>query len=113
METKRQQKIASLLYRELSLGVQAELKALTAGTLVTVTKVTVSPDLATAKVYLSVFSKTAKQQVIETFKKHSREIRGVVGSKVRHQLRAIPDFYFYLDDSLDYIEKIDNLLKGE
>ncbi len=113
METKRQLKIASLLYRELSAIFQYEFKALASGALVTVTKVTVSPDLSSAKVYLSIFAKNDKEKIVEVYRQRSREIRGLLGNKVRHQLRIIPELYFYLDDSLDYIEKIDHLLKGE
>ncbi len=113
METKRQQKISALLYRELSQIIQNELKAVTAGTLVTVTKVVISPDLSIAKVYLSIFSKTKKQPVLDQFRIRTREIRGILGNNVRHQLRIIPELQFFVDDSLDYIEKIDQLLKGD
>lgn len=113
METKRQQKISALLYRELSQIIQNELKAVTAGTLVTVTKVVISPDLSIAKVYLSIFSKTKKQVVLDQFRIRTREIRGILGNNVRHQLRVIPELQFFVDDSLDYIEKIDQLLKGD
>lgn len=113
METKRQLKIASLLYRELSIIFQQELKTLSAGAFVTVTKVTVTPDLSAAKVYLSIFGKPEKPEILEGYRQRSREIRGLMGNKVRHQLRVIPELFFYVDDSLDYIEKIDNLLKGD
>lgn len=113
METKRQQKISALLYRELSQILQQDMKAIGNGALITVTKVVVSPDLSGAKVYLSIFGKASKQEVLAQFKLRSREIRGHLGNRVRHQLRVIPDLSFFVDDSLDYIEKIDNLLKGE
>ncbi len=113
METKRQQKISSLLYREFSIIFQQDLKALTAGALVTVTRVTVSADMSSAKVNLSIFGTPDKQKILDRIRLHGREIRGVLGNKVRHQLRLIPELHFYVDDSLDYIEKIDNLLKGE
>ncbi len=113
METQRQQKISSLLYRELSQIIQTDLKALSIGTMVTVTKVQISPDLSIAKVYLSIFSATKKQGIIERFRERSGEVRGILGNRVRHQLRIIPQLQFFIDDSLDYIEKIDELLKGE
>ncbi len=113
METQRQQKISGLLYRELSQIIQSDLKALSIGTMVTVTKVNVSPDLSIAKVYLSIFSATKKKGIIERFRERSGEVRGILGNRVRHQLRIIPQLQFFVDDSLDYIEKIDELLKGE
>jgi len=111
METKRQLKISSLLQRDLSVIFQQEVRHLTTGSLITVTKVHVTPDLSLAKVYLSVFGVADKAAKVREIGKHMREIRGLLGSKVRHQLRAIPELQFYLDDSLDYIENIDNLLK--
>jgi ribosome-binding factor A len=66
-----------------------------------------------AKVYLSLFPTKDKEQILEGINKASREIRGLLGRRVRHQLRAIPELRFYLDDSLDYIEKIDKLLKNQ
>lgn len=111
METKRQLKISSLLQRDLSVIFQQEVKHLAKGALITVTKVIVSPDLSLAKVYLSIFGVADKSAKVKEIGKHMREIRGILGVKVRHQLRAIPELHFYLDDSLDYIENIDNLLK--
>ncbi|MBS4059865.1 MAG: 30S ribosome-binding factor RbfA [Bacteroidales bacterium] len=113
METKRQLKIARLLQKELGEIFQLELKGLTAGSLITVTKVNVAPDLSVARVFLSVFGAKDKNVKVEQVKPHAREIRGLLGNRVRHQLRSIPELKFQLDDSLDYIEKIDNLLKGE
>jgi ribosome-binding factor A len=111
METQRQQKIGRLLQRDLGQLFQIELKTIAPGTLVTVTKVYVSPDLSTAKVFLSLFGPKDKKVLLENFKTHSKEIRLLLGKRVRHQLRIIPDLFFYLDDSLDYIERIDNLLQ--
>lgn len=113
METKRQLKIARLLQKDLGEIFQLELKHLVSGSLITVTKVNVSPDLSLAKVYLSIFGVKDKASVVNGIKPHMREIRYILGSRVRHQLRVIPELQFYLDDSLDYIEHIDNLLKGE
>ena len=78
--------------------------------MVTVTKIHITPDLSIAKTYLSLFATPDKDALMDEFKKHSGEIRGKLGHRVRHQLRVIPDLHFYLDDSLDYIENIDRLL---
>lgn len=110
METQRQQKIGRLLQRDLSEIIQMEMKAVVAGAMVTVTKVTISPDLSLAKVHLSVFASKDKKSLVEKIGQHTREIRGHLGKRVRHQLRIIPDLAFYLDDSLDYIDRIEDLL---
>jgi len=112
METQRQQKIGRLLQRDLSEIFQFDMKAVAAGSLVTVTKVTVSPDLSIAKVFLSLFGTKDKQVILAAIKLHSKEIRLLLGIRVRHQLRIVPDLMFFLDDSLDYIENIDKLLKA-
>ncbi len=113
METKRQQKISKLIQRDLSVIFQREVTHLTPGVMVTVTKVYVTPDLTLAKVYLSLFPVKDKKQIIDKINTASREIRGHLGNKIRHQVRSIPELKFYLDDSLDYIEKIDELLKND
>jgi ribosome-binding factor A len=113
METKRQQKIAKLIQRDLSEIFQREVTHLTPGVMVTVTKVYVTPDLSLAKVYLSLFPTKDKQTMIERINQGSKEVRGLLGNRIRHQVRSIPELRFYLDDSLDYIEKIDELLKDE
>ena len=81
------------------------------GTLITVTKVKVTPDLMMARINLSVFGKIPKEQVIAYFESIKKEIRFELGRLVKNQLRSIPVLEFYIDDSLDYIENIDRLLK--
>ena len=110
MEMKRQLKIARLIQRDLSEILQYELPHIRAGAMVTVTKVNVSPDLRLARVYLSVFGVKDKESVVAGMNPYVREVRGLLGNRVRHQLRAIPDLVFILDDSLDYIDRIDELL---
>lgn len=111
MESKRQQRISKLLQKDLGEILQTELRHITKGAMVTVTKVTVTPDLAIAKVYLSLFATNDKENLLKGIAKHASEIRGKLGNRIRHQLRVVPELQFYLDDSLDYIENIDNLLK--
>ena len=72
--------------------------------------VRISPDLSIAKVYLSIFPSEKAQATIDSINASAREIRYELAQKVRFQLRKIPELRFYLDDSLDYIDKIDNLL---
>ncbi len=113
MESKRQLKIGRLLQRDLSDIFQHDLSHLAAGSLLTVTRVSLTPDLSVAKVYLSVFGAKEKDTVISGIRQNSSEIRGLLGNKIRHQLRSVPELQFFLDDSLDYIERIDDLLKGD
>ncbi len=113
METKRQQKISKLILRDLSEIFQREVTHLTPGVMVTVTKVKVTPDLTLAKVYLSLFPAKDKVALLEKINNATREIRGLLGNRIRHQVRFIPELRFYLDDSLDYIERIDELLSDK
>lgn len=110
METKRQQKVSKLIQRDLSEIFQKEFRPATPGIMVTVTKVNVTPDLSYARVHLSVFGISDKQALVAEVNGQARAIRGLLGSRVRHQLRVIPELQFFEDDSLDYIENIDKLL---
>ena len=113
METKRQQKIAKLIQKELSEIFQREIKP-QGGIMITVTKVNVTSDMSYARVYLSVFApdREAKTAVVKEVNAMSRNIRGMLGDRIRFQIRVIPELQFFEDDSLDYIENIDNLLKS-
>ena len=106
METTRQNKISRLLQKELSEIFLLQTKAMP-GTLVSVSAVRISPDMSIARVYLSVFPSEKAEEIV----KNMKTIRYELGTRVRHQLRIIPELKFFVDDSLDYIEKIDSLLK--
>lgn len=110
MESKRQQKIARLIQKDLGEILRIFAQEHLSGYLITVTKVNVSPDLSVAKVFLSLFGPADKATVFKTIKMHTREIRHNLGIRVKSQLRVIPDLDFFIDDSLDYIENIDKLL---
>lgn len=109
MESTRQAKIARLLQKELSEIFRLQ-TAKTHGTLVSVSAVRVSPDLSTARVYLSIFPPESAQANIESINAQAKTIRYELGQRVRYQLRKTPELSFYIDDSLDYIANIDNLL---
>ena len=113
MESTRQQKISRLLQKELGLIFQQESRSLFESALITVTKVMVSKDLAVTKVYLSLFGTGDKHALIEKIRKHGGEIRYFLVKRVHNQLRIMPELQFHLDDSLDYIENIDQLLEGK
>lgn len=112
MESTRQAKIARLLQKELS-EIFRQQTAKTHGTLVSVSAVRVSPDLSIARVYLSVFPSEKAPEMIESINANARTIRYELAQKVRYQLRKTPELAFYLDDSLDYIQNIDNLLEAD
>ena len=112
METTRQQKIARLIQKELSEIFLLE-TAKIGNVIVSVSTVRVSPDLSIAKAYLSVFPSNKGEEIVANINKNSKSIRYDLAQKVRFQLRKTPELAFYLDDSLDYIEHIDNLLKSD
>ena len=110
METTRQNKISRLLQKELSEIFLLQTKAMP-GVLVSVSAVRISPDMSIARVYLSVFPSEKAEEIVKNVYDNMKTIRYELGTRVRHQLRIIPELKFFVDDSLDYIEKIDSLLK--
>lgn len=110
MESNRQQKINRLIQKELSEIFLTETKKMR-GVLISVTRVRVTPDLGLAYAYLSIFPSDKGKELIENISSNIKTIRFDLGKRVGKQLRIVPDLMFYLDDSLDYIENIDNLLK--
>jgi ribosome-binding factor A len=111
METTRQNKISRLIQKDIAEILQKEGKDLFHGVMISVTNVRISPDLAIAKVYLSIFPSEKGTATMLEIKKHSSKIRGLLGLKVGKQLRIVPQLDFHIDDSLDYIDNIDRLLK--
>ncbi|MGY8948594.1 MAG: 30S ribosome-binding factor RbfA [Flavobacteriales bacterium] len=113
METTRQKKISGILQKDLIAILQRLLKDSMKNTLIaSVTKVKISPDLSVAKVYVSVFPVKASKEVFELIKESRGAIRNSLGVLVKNQIRRVPELSFFLDDSLDYIEKIDSALKN-
>ena len=102
MESQRQQKIARLLLRDLSTIFQEMARESNFGGIITVTKVNVTKDLSQAKVYLSIFGVKDTSALLEEVKRKTKEIRFLLGQRIRHQLRLTPELTFFLDDSLDY-----------
>lgn len=110
MESKRQQRVARLLQKDLAEIMRANSHKFASGIMISVTVVRMSPDLGLAKVYLSVFPSDKSQEVLESITQHAKSIRYELGTKVGKQLRIVPELMFYLDDSLDYAARIDDLL---
>lgn len=111
MDTIRQQKISRLLLKELSNVFLSDVKPLFGKALITVTNVRVSPDLSMARVYVSIFGVPDKNSIFEDIQIHYFEIKKMLVARVGKQIRIMPEMKFFIDDSLDYIEKIENALK--
>ena len=110
MQETRQNKIARLLQKELSLIFQQQTRA-THGVMISVTRTKISPDLSICTAYLSVFPSDKGEEILANINANSKQIRYELGTRVRNQMRIIPELRFFIDDSLDYIEHIDELLK--
>ena len=110
METTRQNKISRLIQKELSEIFLLQTKAMN-GVLVSVSAVRISPDMSIARVYLSVFPSEKSQEIVKNINDNMKSIRFELGTRVRHQLRIIPELKFFVADSLEYLERIDDLLK--
>ena len=114
METNRQKKIGTLLQKDLEDILQGEVrKNSISNLLISVSKVNVTSDLSIAKVYLSIFPSDKGQELLTAIKTNAPLIKHDLAQRVRQQLRRVPELIFYLDDSLDYIEKIDHALTGK
>lgn len=109
--TPRQNKVARLIQKDLSDMLQKTARDWFPGTLISVTSVRVSPDFGLAKVYISVFPTPRGEEILGRLNKANKEIRYQLGQRVKHQMRKVPEIAMYIDDSLDYIENIDSLLK--
>ena len=110
-ETTRQQKVARQIQKDLAEIIRARGMAAYDGAMLTVSGVKVTPDLALAKVYVSIFPSAKSQDVMQRLQDETSRLRGELGRRVAKQLRIVPELAFYLDDSLDYVEHIDELLK--
>ncbi|MDD3108946.1 MAG: 30S ribosome-binding factor RbfA [Alistipes sp.] len=111
IESTRQQKIGRQIQRDISDIFIKEAAELLQGTMVSVTLVRMSPDFELAKVYLSIFPFDHHDAIMQRLEEHNWEIRKALGTRVKHQLRHVPELAFYVDDSLEYISSIDKLLQ--
>jgi ribosome-binding factor A len=114
METNRQKKIGGVLQKDLVDILQGEVrKNGISNLMISVSKVIVTTDLSVAKVYLSVFPQEKAKDLLVAIKSNSKLIKHDLSQRVKLQLRKVPNLTFYIDDSLDYIEKIDNALSSK
>lgn len=109
MQETRQNKIARLLQKELSVIFQEQTRSMH-GVMVSVTRTKVSPDLSVCTAYLSIFPSERGEELLQNIEKNNQQLRYALGQRVRYQLRIVPELRFFVDDSLDYIDRIDELL---
>ena len=112
VESTRQKKVSRLIQKEIAGIFLRKGNEFAPGKMISITKVRISPDLSFAKIYLSIFPSTDNNHILEVVQDNTTKIRFDLGHKVRSQLRIVPDIAFFIDDSLDYIDKIDRLLKA-
>ncbi|MDD6540733.1 MAG: 30S ribosome-binding factor RbfA [Prevotella sp.] len=110
MQETRQNRISRLLQKELAKLFQEQTR-MTHGVLVSVTRVRISPDLSVCTAYLSIFPSEKGEEIMANIKANEKTLRYELGRRVHNQLRIIPELRFFIDDSLDYLEHIDELLK--
>jgi len=110
MQETRQNRISRLLQKELASIFQTQTRMMH-GVLVSVTRVKVSPDLSICTAYLSIFPSEKGDEILKNINANEKTIRYDLGQRVHNQLRIIPELRFFIDDSLDYLERIDELLK--
>jgi len=108
-ESKRQQRFAGIIQKDLAELFQREGSNWAPGAFVTVTKVRVTPDLSIARVYLSFLDSKSASEKLEQIKQKSSEIRYKLGTRVRHDTKVVPQLEFYLDDTNEYVENMDKL----
>ncbi|MEY8849517.1 30S ribosome-binding factor RbfA [Psychroserpens sp. XS_ASV72] len=113
-ETQRQKKIGGILQQDLAEVLQ---KAATdgglRGVIISVSKVSVTTDLSIAKAYLSIFPNKEAKALLEGIRSNTALIRHELAKRTKNQLRRMPNLEFFIDDSLEYIDKIEQSLKGE
>jgi ribosome-binding factor A len=113
MESTRQQKMSRLLQKEMGDIFEQDMRRLFPDVMITLTKVNVTKDLSIARFQLSIFALRGKKPLIDEIRKHIPEFRYKLGNRIAKQVRIIPHIEFYEDDSLDYIENLENLLKPD
>ena len=111
IESTRQQKVARLIQKDLAEILRSGSRQFGQGVMISVTVVRITPDLGLARVFLSIFPSEKSSVVMERIEENATSLRFELGKRVGKQLRQVPELRFMLDDSLDYAERIDDLLK--
>lgn len=110
-EGKRQKQIAGLIQEDINAIFQRLGLSMINGGMVSISSVKITPDLLEARIYLSVFNTTDNKDVLKTIQERAWEIKKELASRVKHQLRRIPELKFFLDDTLDHVFKMEELFK--
>ncbi|HLQ98824.1 MAG TPA: 30S ribosome-binding factor RbfA [Sphingobacterium sp.] len=108
-ESKRQQRFANVIQKDLSELFQHEGSNWAPGAFITVTKVRMTPDLSIARIYLSFLDSKTKTEKFEQIQQNTSKIRYKLGNKIRHDIKAVPELEFYIDDTSDYVENMDRI----
>jgi len=111
-ESTRQKKVSRLIQKEVAEIFLRKGSEYAPGKIISITRVRISPDLSFARIYLSIYPSDNQDDILHSVQDHTSKIRFELGHKVRSQLRIIPEIVFFIDDSLDYIDNIDKLLKS-
>jgi len=110
-ESKRQKQVARLVQEEMSEIMQKHGLSIFKGGLVTVSKVLMTVDLSAARVYISIYNSKSPEELIDAMQRNVKELRYDLGKRMRHQLRIIPHLQFFLDDTMDHIERMNEVFK--
>jgi len=111
-ESTRQKKVSRLIQKEIADIFLRKGNEYAPGKMISITRVRISPDLSFAKIYLSIYPSGSRNEILRSVRDHAPRIRFDLGHKVRSQLRIVPELAFFIDDSLDYIDNINKLLKS-
>ena len=111
LEGKRQKQVAAVLEKELNEIFQRLSLTMIDGGMVSISSVRITPDLFDARVYLSFFKVNDPATALNIIEEKAWEIKKALTAKVRHQLRSMPQLSFYIDDTLEYVDKMEQLFK--
>lgn len=110
METKRQLQLGELIKRNFSLVLQQDGRYIYGDILVSVTKAIISPDLSQVKIYLSIYGTEEKEEVIQKIENQSFQLKQALANRIKSQIRRIPEIFYFIDDTLDEMYRVDELL---
>ncbi|MFN8282411.1 MAG: 30S ribosome-binding factor RbfA [Chitinophagales bacterium] len=111
METIRQRQVAKMIQLAMSELMQKDVSHILEGAMVTISGVRVTPDLYTARIYVSIYNHKNPDAVLDILDKHNKTIRGVLGNKIRNKVRSIPQLEFFKDDTLEEVQKLEQIFK--
>jgi ribosome-binding factor A len=110
-ESKRQKQVGRLIQEEMSDIFQREGMSMADGGMVSISKVAITPDLMDARIYLSLFQVKEPEKLLYEIKEKTKELRKLLGLRVKNQLRRVPELHFFLDDTLDHVFKMEELFR--